>query len=479
VQYATSYSYDATNRPVGVSWTPAPTPAAPLASSVTFGHAYNAVNQRIGQSISDNSWVNYPAATASTVGYTANALNQYTTVGSVSPSYDGNGNLTFDGTFTFGYDAENRLTSASGAGNTASYAFDAQGRRKTRTVNGATTVFVTDADNREVLEYDGGSGAIQRWYAYNLGPNDVLNQSNVVAGTRAALIPDIQGSIIASLDSGSGSLSKLGYLPYGRSTSAGPFGFTGQRVDVEMGGLYYYRARHYSPAWWGRFLQVDPVGYSAGSNFYSYGGSDPLNNVDPSGKLTYYTGGAGNNGPYIPSMVAALQKAGLRNVQATPTSISTGFVTDALSVPLLNTDLGQSFYSANAHQVSVPAGEQLNLIGYSWGAAISAQAALSIAASGQRVDNVVLVGAPITQGLLNALQNNPNIGAVHVFNLTAQGDPVYAGMSETSLVASVPTLGQQFLSGDASGHFYYTGADAAGDQRRQDLANGIAAEGLK
>ena len=86
--------------------------------------------------MTDNSWLNYPAATPSTVSYTANALNQSTAVGAVTPSYDGNGNLTSDGTFTFGYDAENRLTSAVGAGNTASYAYDAQGRRKTKAVNG-------------------------------------------------------------------------------------------------------------------------------------------------------------------------------------------------------------------------------------------------------------------------------------------------------------------------------------------------------
>ena len=27
----------------------------------------------------------------------------------MTPTYDGNGNLTFDGTFTYGYDAESRL----------------------------------------------------------------------------------------------------------------------------------------------------------------------------------------------------------------------------------------------------------------------------------------------------------------------------------------------------------------------------------
>jgi hypothetical protein len=67
-------------------------------------------------------------AIASVVSYTANALNQYSAVGVVTPTWDGNGNLTSDGTFTLGYDAENRLISVSGAGDTASYSYDGQGR---------------------------------------------------------------------------------------------------------------------------------------------------------------------------------------------------------------------------------------------------------------------------------------------------------------------------------------------------------------
>jgi len=105
-----------------------------------------------------------------------------------------------------------------------------------------------------------------------------------VAGTRAAFIPDIQGSVIASLDSSSGALSKVGYLPYGKSANTmAPFGYTAQRIDPETNGLYYYRARHYSAAW-GRFMQPDPVGYSGESHLYAYVNDDPLNNTDPSGQ---------------------------------------------------------------------------------------------------------------------------------------------------------------------------------------------------
>ena len=166
VAYTTRFTYDALNRPTATSWDPVVAAAAPgAASSVLFLHSYNKANQRAGQSVSDNTWIDYPAATPSTTSYTANSLNQYTAVGAVTPTYDTNGNLTSDGTYTLGYDAENRLVSASGAGNTAAYTFDAQGRRKTRTVNGTTTVSVTDAQNREVLEYDGSTGALLRWHA--------------------------------------------------------------------------------------------------------------------------------------------------------------------------------------------------------------------------------------------------------------------------------------------------------------------------
>ncbi len=87
-------------------------------------------------------------------------------------------------------DFESRLISASGAGLTTSYAYDGQGRRKLKTVNGATTIFVQDPQGRAVINYAGSGGAIQAWCAFELGPNDALNQMNIA--TRATHAPDVQ-----------------------------------------------------------------------------------------------------------------------------------------------------------------------------------------------------------------------------------------------------------------------------------------------
>jgi RHS repeat-associated protein len=82
---------------------------------------------------------------------------------------------------------------------------------------------------------------------------------------------------------GAAQFTDAGFTPTGMiSTVGNPFLFTAQRYDPET-KLYYYRNRYYNPTT-GRFIQRDPIGYSAGSmGLYEYVENNGINLKDPSG----------------------------------------------------------------------------------------------------------------------------------------------------------------------------------------------------
>ena len=228
--------------------------------------------------------------------YTSNAANQHTQVrrGPVLRfpiGYDLAGNLVSDGANLFGYDSQNRLVSADMAAGSvsASYAYGPENRRYRKTVNGSVTSYAYDG-GEAIAEYDGfgGSATLLRRYVYGPGIDEPVVKIEYNSGgtevSRLFYHADHQGSVIA-LSTPSGTLSEaFVYSAYGDtadSLSGNPYRYTGRRLDEET-GLYYYRARYYSPAI-GRFLSVDPIGYGDGLNLYAYVGNDPVNFIDPSG----------------------------------------------------------------------------------------------------------------------------------------------------------------------------------------------------
>ncbi|MGH1485271.1 MAG: hypothetical protein ACRBCI_03555 [Cellvibrionaceae bacterium] len=125
----------------------------------------------------------------------------------------------------------------------------------------------------------------------------------------------------------------------------------------------------------------------------------------------------------------------------------------------------------------LPLNGQFNFVGYSWGAIIAARSALYHAEEGITVDNLVLIGAPINQSLLDAVSQHDKIRKVTVIDLTAQNDPIYAGMTDTTIINSVPLLIQQM--GASNGHFYYAPTGPEYDARRDTLANRIYGSGVR
>jgi len=217
---------------------------------------------------------------------TYNANNQQTTFGSVTETYDLNGNLatvTEAGiTTTYAWNARNQLTGISNPGFSASFSYDSFGRRTGKTIAGATTNFVYDGLN-PVQEKNGST--VTANLLTGLGIDEFFTRTDGV-GARA-LLTDALGSTVA-LGDGTGSLvTQYTYEPFGYTTESGSastnsFKYTGREDDGS--GLLYYRARYYHPRLQ-RFISEDPIGFLGSLNLYEYVGNNPVMRVDPSGLI--------------------------------------------------------------------------------------------------------------------------------------------------------------------------------------------------
>jgi RHS repeat-associated protein len=204
-------------------------------------------------------------------------------------SYDAAGNLLSDGSHSYTYDAENRITQVDG-GSTAAYVYDANGQRVQKTTSSGTVSYVYDLAGHQVAEFNSSGG-------WNSG--EVYAGSRHLAtyngGTTYFIHPDWLGTERARSNVSGGLCETITSLPFGdgQSTSgacsdASPMHFTGQMRDTES-NLDYFGARYYSSQL-GRFAEADkPFADQARSdpqswNLYAYVRNNPLRHVDPTGQ---------------------------------------------------------------------------------------------------------------------------------------------------------------------------------------------------
>jgi len=147
----------------------------------------------------------------------------------------------------------------------------------------APTTYLYDGSNavQEVI------GNVTNPVLTGLGIDERFARNDV--NGRTDLLTDALNSTIALTDSTGTITQQYSYDPYGNVTQSdittgftNPYLYTGREAD--SAGLYYYRARYYSPTM-GRFISEDPLGFGGGqNNFYAYAHSNPIQRTDASGR---------------------------------------------------------------------------------------------------------------------------------------------------------------------------------------------------
>ncbi len=268
----TSYSYDATYRLL----------KSTLGATTKELFTYDATGNRTSGP---------QASTASTI----EQGNRLTAYPNVTLTYDNNGNITgkatLNGTYSYLYDGENRLTEVRFDGTVlASYTYDPFGRRIEKHVVSPAITYKYLYDSVNILyEYD-ESGAVKTRYTHNLATDDPLGIESY--GTQYTYHKDTLGSIRAVTNGAQATVNTYRYDSFGVTTQyigngglLQPYAYTGREYDWET-GLYHYRARTYDSRI-GRFLQKDPIGFAGGDvNLYGYVQNNPVNFKDPSGLYT-------------------------------------------------------------------------------------------------------------------------------------------------------------------------------------------------
>lgn len=230
-------------------------------------------------------------------GYRTGGGNRLLSDGEFDYEYDAEGNLVrkvqiSTGNETlFTYDHRNRLTavverSAGGVVlNESEFEYDVFNRRIVTRTNGLATISLYDGDHTW-LDLDEQGNVLTR-YLQGLQVDGLFGRI-AASGETIWHLSDRLQSVRDHVNNAGQVVSHRDFDSFGNVVSAtGPaaadrFGFTGREFDPTT-DLHYYRHRFYDSNL-GRFVNQDPVGFSAGDpNLYRYVGNNPTNLVDPFG----------------------------------------------------------------------------------------------------------------------------------------------------------------------------------------------------
>jgi RHS repeat-associated protein len=184
----------------------------------------------------------------------------------------------------------NLLSVALPDGRTVSYVIDGQNRRIRKLVDGvASQGFLYQNQLQITAELDGSNAVVSR-FVYAEKPH--VPAYMIRSGQTYRILTDQVGSVRLVVNTATGAIAqRIDYDEFGNvlvDTAPGfqPFGFAGGLWDRDS-GLVRFGARDYDPRY-GRWTSKDPMGFGGGdTGLYAYSGSDPINFIDPAGKLPF------------------------------------------------------------------------------------------------------------------------------------------------------------------------------------------------
>jgi RHS repeat-associated protein len=218
------------------------------------------------------------------------------------------GNATADNSFTYTYDAENRIRSADVGGTYYCYIYDGNGLRVEKATASSSAcssptayeLYWRNIAGNTIAETDGsGSTSNSSYNEYVFFAGRRIAQSNPSSGDVNYYFVDHLGSTRVVTDATGTACWEADYYPYGQEKTPAGFSdtcsthykFTGYERDPETDpgngtGNDYAFARYYSPRL-GRFLSADPLDGDASDpqtlNKYAYVRNNPVNLTDPTG----------------------------------------------------------------------------------------------------------------------------------------------------------------------------------------------------
>jgi RHS repeat-associated protein len=226
-------------------------------------------------------------------------------------TYDPAGYVTISGAQHYAYDALGMMNAVSIGPDVQPrmvYAYTADDERlfSYDVATGTTHWTLRGLDNKVLRDFkqQGSTWSVERDYVNRDG---LLLAAIKAGGAIEHYTLDHLGTPRLITDTGGRKLGVHAYWPFGEEWSPGnaqegmPLQFTGHERDADpMGGaapLDYMHARYYR-AGWGRFLSVDPILPIDAMrspqlwNRYAYVGNNPMNRMDPTGKILQLAGSA-------------------------------------------------------------------------------------------------------------------------------------------------------------------------------------------